>query len=386
MIYDDWPADKPKPRLSAVIVARDEEELLQGCIESMWYTPVYDDWPEPKRPIYDELVVVVAAESKDHTRAIAKKAKAKVGTFGPWPLDANGKEVRDYSELRNYAESLCSGDYIYWQDADELLVAGHELIRDVVDKGVEDAVQPMMIWSRDEYGNPERTYCRQHLLHKKDAAKWSGKVHEWTDLAEGVTSRVDPGILHEQRERAGGDRSHGDVFETLRENFSVGITNERHLFYLAREHAYAGHWAEAIGLLNIMLDNKAEWPMQRSSAAMLKGDGLHALGRVEEAREAYIRAVKEWGAWAEPYYAVGNLHYSLGQWAEGAAWLSASCLFDKPTDGNFTNDSIYQWRRYDLLAVCLSKIGRLEEARKYGEMALAARPDDERLKANMEFY
>ena len=385
MIYDDWPAEKPRPKLSAVIVARDEEELLPGCIDSMFYTPVYDDWPEKKRPIYDELVVVVAAESTDRTRELARKAGAKVGTFGPWPIE-NGAEVRDYAELRNYAESLCSGDYIYWQDADERLVAGHELIRDVVDKGEEDAVQPMMVWSRDEYGNVERTYARQHLLHKRGVAKWSGKVHEWTDLVEGAKSRVDPGILHEQRDRKDGDRSHGDIFETLRANFSVGITNERHLFYLAREHAYVGHWAEAIGLLDIMLAGKAEWPMQRSSAAMLKGDGLAVLGRHEEAREAYIRAIREWGAWAEPYYAVGKLHYDLGQWCEGAAWLAASCLFDKPADGSFTNDSIYQWRRYDLLAVCLSKIGRQEEAHKYGEMALAARPDDERLKKNMEFY
>jgi len=112
---------------------------------------------------------------------------------------------------------------------------------------------------------------------------------------------------------------------------------------------------------------------------------LKQMGKYAEARKAYLQAIQEWGAWAEPYFAIGKLHYELGQWKEAVAWFSASIRFE-PDLAYFCDDDMYAWGRYDLLAVCLSKLGQLEEAYKYGKRALEARPDDPRLIKNMEFY
>lgn len=349
-------------KLSVVIIAKDEEELLPRCLDSLHFEGA---------PLWDELVVVDSG-STDRTPRIARAWGARVEHF-EW--------VNDFSAARNYAESLCRGEYVYIQDADEVMVSGHELVRAIVEKGEEVAIRPMMVWARDEFGNPTHTYARQDLLHKRGSHIWKGAIHEWT---EGPPGRVELGIVIEQLPRSGGDRPHGDMFEMLRKNLTAN-PSERHFFYLAREHAYAGHHYEAIGLCDQLLALPPEWCLQRSHAAILKGHALKALGRIPEARAAYLRAVQEWGAWAEPYYWLGVLHYEAQQWSEGASWFAACLPFDPP-EGYFSDQSIYSWRRYDLLAVCLSKVGRLEEAYRYGEKALSARPGDQRLKDNMQWY
>jgi len=358
-------------KLSCVLIVKDEEELLGRCLDSLYYDVVFDDWPTGRRPLWDELVIVDSG-STDRTCEIAAEHGARVEHF-EW--------ASDFSAARNYAESLCNGDYIYWQDADEVLLAGHELIRAIAEAGEEIAVRPKMIFTRDESGAPAQTYARQDLLHKRGSHVWRGAIHEWT---EGPPGRIEEGILVEQLPRSGGDRAHGDMLEMLRANLAVD-PSERHFFYLAREHSYKGHHYEVIGLCDQLLALPPEWAIQRSHAAIFKGDALKVLGRAGDARVAYLRAVQEWGAWAEPYYALGVLHYELRQWAEGAAWFAA-CLALDPPEGYFADQSIYAWRRYDLLAVCLSKIGRLEEAYRYGAMALSVRPEDSRLQDNMKWY
>lgn len=358
-------------KLSVVIITKDEEDSLPRCLESLYFEPIFDDWGCGRRPLWDELVVVDTG-STDQTVEIAKKHGARVEHFD-W--------VNDFSAARNYAESLCMGDYVYVQDADEVMASGHELVRAIVDKGEEIAVRPIMVFSRDEFGNPVQTYARQDLLHRKGSHVWKDAIHEWT---EGTPGRIEKGIVIEQIPRPGGDRSHGNMFQMLRTNL-LQNPSERHLFYLTREYFYAGNYYEVIGLVDQLLERTPEWCLQRSHAAILKGDALKHLNRVPEARVAYLRAVQEWGAWAEPYYSLGVLHYEAQQWSEGASWFSASLLFEPP-DEYFSDQSIYSWRRYDLLAVCLSKIGRLAEAYVYGSKALSVRPEDQRLKDNMKWY
>lgn len=339
--------------LSCVLIVKDEEELLPRCLASL--------------PTWDELVVVDTG-STDRTIEIAHEHGARVEHFD-W--------INDFAAARNYAESLCTMDYVYWQDADEVLVSGANVIRGIVAKGEDVGVKPTMVWERDSSGAVVKSYARQHLLHKRGAYTWKGARHEAT---VGPDGREEPRIQVEQIERTGGDRAYGDPFEPLRPP-----ADERGLFYLAREHSYAGHHHETIALVDLLLSGPVEWPIQRSDAAILKGNALKALGRHADARAAYLRAVQEWGAWAEPYFALGCLHYEREQWAEGASWFAA-CIPLSPPAGYFVNDEIYAWRRYDMLAVCLSKVGMRDEARRWGERALGARPGDQRLQDNMKWY
>ena len=347
-------------KLSVVLIVKNEEQMLPGCLESL-------------RDLGDELVVLDSG-SIDGTVEIAKSFGARVEPF----------EWRDdFSAARNYAESCCQGEYIYWQDADEILVSGKEIIRQIVEEGVRDGVRPLMIFDRDSEGSPSRTYYRQELLHKRgNGWQWHGAAHEI--LTGGPQRSIEPGIIVEQLPRPGGDAPRfADPLVPLRTNLAQSL-DERHLYYLAREHWYAGHWQEAIGLAALLLQQSPAWAIQRSDAAIIQGECYRQLGLVVEARNSFLRATQEWGAWAEPYFHLGCLHHDLGQWAEGAAWLYASLPFQPPD--YFIDNAIYDWRRYDLLAVCLYHLGLAEEAVQFGRIALRVRPNDARLQENQRYY
>src|SRR3990167_9675375 len=110
-------------KLTCLVIARDEASVIGRCLDSLCYTPVYDDWPGEKRPVWDELIVVDTGSSDD-TCEIAKSHGAKIAQF-TW--------ANDFAAARNFAESLATGDYVMWIDADEELIGGHDIIRTLVD-------------------------------------------------------------------------------------------------------------------------------------------------------------------------------------------------------------------------------------------------------------
>jgi len=343
-----------RPKLSCVLIVKNEEELLPGCLDSI-------------KPIWDELVIVDTG-STDHTPAIAKAYDAELGYFD-W--------CDDMSAARNYAETLCHSDYIYWQDADERLLEGHDAIRQIVEEGKLDGIAPLMRFSAAD------TYFRQELLHKNlPVWKWKGAVHEWL-AGPCRTERRD--IVVTQVGRSSGDRANvKDIFEALRSNFQHREFTERHLFYLAREHLYKGHLWECIGLVLVLLGTPVTWPLQRSRAAIVAGDCYNTLGDENAAREMYLRAIDEYAEWAEPYFALGEQARLQGRYVEAIGWLLASTGFDP--GGFYYDQTIYQWRRYDSLAVSYYELHHYKEALHWGQLALGGNPGEKRLGDNLKWY
>jgi glycosyltransferase involved in cell wall biosynthesis len=92
------------PRLSVVLVTRNEEERLRACLESVAWA--------------DEIVVV-DAESEDKTATIAREFTDHV-VVRPWP---------GYAIQKNLAIDLATGDWTLSLDADEVVSA--ELTADI---------------------------------------------------------------------------------------------------------------------------------------------------------------------------------------------------------------------------------------------------------------
>jgi glycosyltransferase involved in cell wall biosynthesis len=88
-------------RVSLCLIAKDEERLLPGCLESV-------------RGVADEIVLVDTG-STDRTRELARAAGAKV-LERPWD--------DDFAAPRNLAAAHATGDWILPLDADERLAPG----------------------------------------------------------------------------------------------------------------------------------------------------------------------------------------------------------------------------------------------------------------------
>ncbi|MDE2038488.1 MAG: glycosyltransferase family 2 protein [Elusimicrobia bacterium] len=106
-------ADRPV-LLSALIIARDEEQDLPLCLLSL-----------REAGIFDEIVVLVDEATADRTESLAREAGC---------LTARRK-FDDYARQRQAALELCSGDWVLWIDADETLSPRlARAIKEAVDK------------------------------------------------------------------------------------------------------------------------------------------------------------------------------------------------------------------------------------------------------------
>lgn len=143
------------PRLSAVVVARDEAAIIPGCLRRLSFA--------------DEVIVVVDDRSRDGTREVAEQFGARVST----------ERFESFSQLKNAALARASGDWTLVVDADErVTLALREEIIAALD-GPYDAYSV----PRDNYffghrmqwgGWPERMV----RLFRAGIVSYEGDIHE----------------------------------------------------------------------------------------------------------------------------------------------------------------------------------------------------------------
>ena len=82
--------------LSAILIAKDEERDLPGCLESL-------------KELATEIIVVISDDTTDRTEEIARVAGAKVIR----------REFDDYARMRQASLDLATGAWCLWIDPDE---------------------------------------------------------------------------------------------------------------------------------------------------------------------------------------------------------------------------------------------------------------------------
>jgi hypothetical protein len=86
---------RPRPRLTAAVIARDEERMLNDCVQSLAFA--------------DERLVLVDAATRDRTRDIARELGARV----------EERVFDNFAAQRDAALALATGDWVLFVDADE---------------------------------------------------------------------------------------------------------------------------------------------------------------------------------------------------------------------------------------------------------------------------
>jgi glycosyltransferase involved in cell wall biosynthesis len=166
-----------RPTISAVLIARDEEANLPDCLDSLTWV--------------DEVVVVVDANGRDATEAVARTRADRVLLR---PFD-------HFAAQRNAGLDLASGDWVLSIDADERATPG---LAAEVRSTIEDA-------SRNEiaYRVPIRSVVlgraflgsgtqndRPIRLFRRDVGCWEGLVHEVV-RPSGAVGEVSAHLTHE---------------------------------------------------------------------------------------------------------------------------------------------------------------------------------------------
>ncbi|HET6410656.1 MAG TPA: glycosyltransferase [Anaeromyxobacter sp.] len=290
------------PRISLCLIARDEELLLPGCLESV-------------RGAVDEIVLVDTG-SRDRTVELARSAGATV-LARPWD--------DDFAAPRTLAARAARGEWILQLDADERLApgAGRGLRRAAMEGGFVVGMLRLHNASRPDEspkeilsGAARRPCLVPRLLRNTSDLEYQGRIHEfvadWLARQGGSRRLVDADILHL-----------GYVPATR----AAKAKRERNLALLRRRCAEEGHGVVPAGYLSLELFQAGDlagahevveraWPavdcapkgqsilrlaMARAAIALRRGDAKVVLDSLERAerREGrhpdldYLRGVAE---------------------------------------------------------------------------------------------
>lgn len=162
--------------ISAVILTKNEEKNIEACLENLSWC--------------DE-VIVIDDESKDKTVDLAKKKSARVYIRA---LED------DFALQRNFGLEKAKGDWVLFVDADERV--SQALWYEIMAK-LNTPFSPYdgyflkredVIWGKKlRYG--ETGNIKILRLAKKNAGKWSGKVHEVWNV-KGKTEVLQNSLTH----------------------------------------------------------------------------------------------------------------------------------------------------------------------------------------------
>jgi len=170
-----------KPKLSIIIITKDEEKMIGDCLESIKWA--------------DEIVLVDSG-STDKTVEIAKKYGAKITTFL--------SKTPNYAEWRNKGLQETKGDWVFYLDADER-VTPH--LKEEIKSSIINHQPSIIAYAiprcnfylgrKMHYGGAWPDYVKR--LFKKDKLKgWEGRLHEEPTFSggEGELGHLKEPMIH----------------------------------------------------------------------------------------------------------------------------------------------------------------------------------------------
>ncbi len=165
-----------EPRLSVLVVARDEAHNLADCLAAARWA--------------DELVVVVDASSRDTTLEIARREADVVVV----------RDFDDFASQRNSGLDAASGDWLLSVDADERVTPelAAEIRRVINDpaapyRGYRVPIRSEVLGRRFAFSGTQHDHPLR--LFRRDSGRWIGLVHETVDL-RGLVGSVSSPLRH----------------------------------------------------------------------------------------------------------------------------------------------------------------------------------------------
>lgn len=352
---------KRRITVSLCMIVRNEENTLDRCLSGVV-------------GLVDEIVVVDTG-STDRTKEIAGKYTDLIYDF-EW--------IDDFSAARNYAFDLASKEFIFWLDADDLLLPedGRKL-RELIGAlpWDVDAVSMAYNLSFDEQGNVTTSLRRNRLVKRSNGFQWTGAVHEYLQVFGNIV-HADIAITH--------DRKHTNSSRNLniyekREKSGEPFTS-RNLYYYANELADHKMWERAIEKYELFLDRGDGWIEDMLAACARLSECYYQLNRIDEAKRCVLRAFAYATPRAEHCCRLGFYFMEEGRYEAAAFWYETAAALVKPEVTGILHLACWTWLPHLQLCVCYDRMGKRELALKHHELAASLAPDHPSVLANAAYF
>lgn len=351
------------PGIGLMMIVKDEAHVIRRCLASV--RPFVDWW------------VVADTGSTDGTQDLVREALAGVPgelVERPWvDFGHNRQEVLDLARASGHRGA---DDYALWIDADEQLRALPHERPELVASGYHLQV---------EYDDTR--YARLCLVRLDDPWRWRGPIHEYLDLPGASLGSLDaPTVLvtHDGARSSDPDTYRKDA-ALIERALATDPDDPRLQFYLAQSLRDAGEHERALAAYAVRIANPAGWDQERWQARFQTARLLERLGRpVETVVDAHLAAYQHCPWRAEPLVEAARLERSRERYEVALLYARTAAGLALPDGrGLFVDAPTYAWRAWDEVAVSCYWTGRFAEGLDAARRAVAAGPDDERLRANV---
>ena len=163
------------------------------------------------------------------------------------------------------------------------------------------------------------------------------------------------------------------------------VLSARDRYYYARELKNAGKTEQAAEEFAafLLMDG---WCENRIDALIQQGDCFTALGRREEAKQAYLLSMIEDTPRAEACCALGAYLMEEGRFSAAAHWYRFALACERPKGNGFVSLPAYGYVPLMQLCVLYSKMGNDVLASQMNEQALLLCPEDKAALSNRAFF
>ena len=347
--------------ISLCMIVKNEEEVLSRCLES-----VCD---------FADEIIIVDTGSTDKTKHIAQNYTDKVYDF---------KWIDDFSAARNYAFDKAEGRYLMWLDADDVIPQSELQKLLELKKRLTGEVDVYMLKydiAFDSEGKPTYSYYRERIMKNDGTFHWEGAIHE-VIAPHGKIEHLDISVQHRKNRGSDKDRNLNIYRKLIKSGKKL---NAREQYYYSRELYYHNHYKKCIRELKKTLLMSDLWIEDRLGAIELIGICYANLGEYEKSRQQLLRSLDIAPPRAKNLCLIGNSYLLQAKYNLAIFWFKSALKSEKNLNG-FIEEDYYGYYPAINLCVCYYNIGKFEESKKYNEIALKFKPNDEIARRNREFF
>ena len=353
-------------RLGLSMIVKNEAKVIERCLRSA--LPILDWW------------VISDTGSTDGTQDIVRSVMGDVpGLLIERPWVDFGHNRQESLDAARTLEHSGPGDYVLWIDADDRLTDLPATLPELTADGYHLEVQ-----------DAGTRYARLAVVRLDRGWTWKGVVHEHLELLGATLGTLEAPRVVRGRE---GERSRDP--ETFRRDAAL-IDRElaktpddpRLQFYLGQSWRDAGELELAVAAYRTRAANPNGWDQERWYALFQIAVCLERLERpAEEVSAAYLTAYAAMPTRAEPLVELARFERQRERYSVAVLYAGPATRIAMPgADALFVDRDAYTWRSWDEFAISCYWSGRHAEGVVAAEKALAVRPDDERLRANLGYF
>lgn len=324
-----------------------------------------------------DLVAVTDTGSRDCTVENLRKRGAQVftGEVKPWRFDA----ARNLS-LGHVPENV---DICVCTDIDEVFSRGWRSRLEKAWGPDTDAGSCLYNWSLRPDGTPNVQFVSSKI-HRRYGYSWKYPVHEalcYNGCPPEKTVFIDGMVLNHFPDS---EKSRYSYLPLLEAAVGEDPENARMAYYLGREYMYRERWEDCMRTLERYLRlPHSLWKEERCAAMRWIAESCRRLGRINEAKSWYLRAVAEAPYTREPYVECAKMAYLLEDWST-VFFMTEQAVKITDKSASFINEGdAWDHTLYDLGAIACYNLGMYSRSLHNAEKALELNPEEPRLADNV---